>query len=109
MQYRDRASQTRSSVLRHKDPNVLDRCLLFVVGLDGGLESLGVGTDDLADFVTALEQKEGGHSADAELLGDIGDLVDIELEEACVGVLLRKPGAVLAAQPCGYRLWRKLT
>ena len=74
---------------------------LLVVGLDGSLESLGVGADDLADLVAALEQKEGGHSADAELLGNVGNLVDVELEEACVGVLLRKPGAALAAQPWG--------
>ena len=85
-----------------------DRCLL-VVGLDGSLESLGVGTDDLADLVTALEQKEGGHGADTELLGNVGDLVDVELEEACVGVLLRKPRAALAAQPCVCGQWGKFT
>ena len=74
-----------------------DRCLLLVVGLDGGLKCLGVGTNNLADLVAALEQKEGGHSADTEFLGDVGNVIDVELEEAGVGVLLREPKAVLAA------------
>lgn len=64
--------------------------LLLEVGLDGGLESLGVGTNNLGDLVTALEKKEGGHSADTELLGDIGDLVNVELVEACGGVFVGK-------------------
>lgn len=59
--------------------------------LDGGLEGLGVGTDDLADLLAVLEQDEGGHGADAEFLGDLGDLVDIELVEAGVGVRVREP------------------
>lgn len=68
--------------------------------LDGGLEGLGVGTDDLADLLAVLEQDEGGHGADAEFLGDLGDLVDIELVEAGVGVRVREPffwGRVLLA------------
>ena len=63
------------------------------VGLDGSLEGLGVGADDLSDLVTALEQQEGGHGADAELLCDLGDLVDVELEEASVGVCAGHPVA----------------
>lgn len=59
--------------------------------LDGGLEGLGVGTDDLADLLAVLEQDEGGHGADAEFLGDLGDLVDIELVEAGVGVRVGEP------------------
>lgn len=68
--------------------------LLLEVGLDGGLESLGVGTNNLGDLVTALEKKESGHSADTEFLGDVGDLVNVELVEACGGVLFGKPSAV---------------
>lgn len=45
------------------------------------LESRGVGTDDLLDLVAALEDDEGGHGADADLLGDLGLLVDVDLEE----------------------------
>lgn len=54
--------------------------------LDGGLESLGVRANDFLDLLPVLEQQEGGHGADAEVLGDVGDLVDVELVEACVGV-----------------------
>ena len=62
------------------------RNLCVDVGLDGGLESLGVGTDDLGDLVTILEEEEGGHGANAEFLCDVRDLVDVKLEEAGVGV-----------------------
>ena len=92
-----------------KGSNVVEQVRLLVVGLDGSLESLGVGTNDLADLVTALEQNEGGHGADTELLGNVGDIVDVELEEACVGELLGKPRVALAAQRCAYGIWRKLT
>lgn len=73
------------------------RNLCVDVGLDGGLEGLGVGTDNLSDLVTVLEQQEGGHGADAELLSNIGDLVDVELVEAGVGVCAREPGDVVSS------------
>ena len=45
-----------------------------------GVENNGrVGTDDLVDLVAVLEEGEGGHGADAELLGKLGKLVDVEL------------------------------
>ena len=66
--------------------------------LDSGLESLGVGTDDLADLLAVLEQHKGGHGADTELLGDIGDLVDVDLEEADVGVGVGEP---VQGEECG--------
>ena len=61
---------------------------LLVVGLDSGLKSLGVSADHLSNLVAALEEQESGHGADAEFLCDIRDLVDVELVEACVGVLV---------------------
>ena len=51
------------------------------VVLDGLFESLLVGTDDLADLLAVLEEHERGHGADTELLGDVGDLVDVNLVE----------------------------
>jgi hypothetical protein len=69
-------------------------CLLGDVGLDSSLESLGVGTNNLGDLVTTLEKKEGGHSADTELLSDVGNIVDVELVETCSGELLGKPSGV---------------
>jgi hypothetical protein len=68
---------------------ILCRCRAGVGG-DGGLEGLGVRTDDLADLLAVLEQEEGGHGADAEFLRNVGDLVDVDLVEAGVGVLLRE-------------------
>lgn len=65
---------------------------LAEVLLDGSLKGLGVGADDLTDLVAALEEQEGGHGTDAELLGDVGDLVDVELVELGVGVGLGEPG-----------------
>lgn len=59
--------------------------------LDGSLEGLGVGTDDLGDLLAVLEQDKGGHGADAEFLSDIGDLVDVNLVEAGVGVGVGEP------------------
>ena len=59
--------------------------------LDGGLESLGVCADDLANLLAVLEQQESGHGANAELLGDVWDLVDVELVEAGVGVGVGEP------------------
>lgn len=65
--------------------------VLNVVSLDGGLESDGVGADDLADLLAVLEEQEGGHGAHAVLLGDLGDLVDVDLVEAGVGVVVGEP------------------
>lgn len=67
------------------------RKLCVDVGLDGSLESLRVGTDDLSDLLAVLEEKEGGHGADAELLSNVGDLIDIELVEAGVGICAGEP------------------
>lgn len=73
------------------------RNLCVDVGLDGGLEGLGVGTDDLSDLVTVLEEQEGRHGTDAELLSNVGDLVDIELVEAGIGICAGEPRIGLAA------------
>ena len=49
--------------------------------LDELNQSSGVGTDQVAGLLTVLEDEEGRHGTDAELLGQFGDFVDIELEE----------------------------
>lgn len=59
---------------------------------DGGLDGILIGADDLADFLAVLEDDEGGHGADAELLGHVGDLVDVELVEAHGRVLVGELG-----------------
>ena len=63
-------------------------------GLDSGLEGLGVGTDNLGHLVATLEKEESGHGADAEFLGDVGDLVHVELVEARLGVCVGEPGTM---------------
>jgi hypothetical protein len=57
------------------------------VVLDRGLEGDRVGTDDLTHFLAVLEEHEGRHGAHGEFLGDVGDGIDVELEEAGIGVL----------------------
>lgn len=63
-------------------------CALLIVGLDSSLKRLGVSAHNLCNLVAALEQEERGHGADAEFLRNVGNLVDVELEETGVGVLV---------------------
>jgi hypothetical protein len=63
------------------------RCLdLAKVSLDSRLEGLRVRAHDLGDLVAVLEEQECGHGADAELLRDVRDVVNVELVEARCGV-----------------------
>lgn len=39
----------------------------------------GVGAHELVDAVAVLVEDEGGHGADAELLSEFGEVVDVEL------------------------------
>jgi hypothetical protein len=64
------------------------RSLCLVVLLDTSLDGLGVCADNLADLLAVLEEYKCGHGADAEFLRNVGDLVDVELVETCLGVLL---------------------
>jgi hypothetical protein len=69
--------------------------------LDSGLKSDRVGANDLADLLAVLEQQESGHGADGLLLRDLGDLVDVDLVEAGVGVVVGEPvGAVVLVDLC---------
>jgi hypothetical protein len=70
----------------------------LAVILDGSLERRGVGADDLADLLAVLEEEESGHGADGELLGDVRDLVDVELVESRVGVGVGEPLSYLSAR-----------
>ena len=65
-------------------------CCLHVV-LDRSLEGRWVRTDDLTDLLAILEEHERRHGADGEFLCDLGDLVNVELVEACVGVCVGEP------------------
>lgn len=49
--------------------------------VEGREDSSGVGTDDIANLLAVLEDNEGGHGADAKLLGEVGKMVDVELGE----------------------------
>ena len=73
------------------------RCsaLCIDVGLDSSLKGLGVGAHNLSNLVAALEKQEGRHGADAEFLCNFWDFVDVDLEEACRGVLVGEPGNLL--------------
>ena len=54
--------------------------------LDGSLEGRGVGTNDGSNLLAILEEHESGHGADAQLLGNLGELVNVNLVEAGAGV-----------------------
>jgi len=71
-------------------------CLNIV--LDRRLQRSRVRAHDLTDLVAVLEQQESGHGADGELLRHFGDLVDVELVEAGVGVVVGHP---TETQPLG--------
>lgn len=59
---------------------------LAKVRLDSRLERLGVRAHDLGNLLAVPEQEERRHGADAEVLGDVWNVVDVELEEARCGV-----------------------
>lgn len=59
--------------------------------LNSSLKSDRIGTNDLLDLLAVLEEQESGHGADGVLLSDLGDLVDIDLVEAGVGVVVGEP------------------
>ena len=44
-------------------------------------ESGRVGTEEVTDLVTVLEEDEGGHGPDTEVLCEVGEIVDVELGE----------------------------
>lgn len=51
-------------------------------------ERWGVGAHQLAGLLAVLEDEECGHGADAVLLCQLGELVDVDLGVVHVGVLL---------------------
>lgn len=79
--------EAASQLTGHKTTLFTRACRLKVL-LDGGLNSRGVRSDHLADLLATLEEDESGHGADAELLRDVGGLVDVDLDELGAGVLV---------------------
>ena len=67
----------------------------LLLSLDRTLNSrqkrLGIRTHDLLDLLLVLEDQERGHGADAELLRDVRDLVDVELDEVGAGEFFGEP------------------
>ena len=59
--------------------------------LDSSLERRWVGTNDLTDLLSVLENDEGWHGADADLLGNIWDVIDVHLDEVGRWVFLGEP------------------
>lgn len=66
----------------HPQPNRLSR-----VFLDRTLNIRRRSTQNLIDLLSVLEVDESRHGADAQLLRDVGDLVDVDLVERNVRVL----------------------
>ena len=49
---------------------------------------------DFGDFLAIFEEDKGWHGADAEFLGYIGDFVDIDFEEADIGIFFGETGKI---------------
>jgi hypothetical protein len=79
--------------------------------LDGSLEGRRVGTNNGSDLLSVLEEHESGHGADAQLLGDLGKLVDVNLVEASAGVCGGHPveGRAISRRTISGWNWRRLT
>lgn len=47
----------------------------------------GIGTNNLLNLLSVLENQESGHSADAVLLSELREFVDVDFEVVCIGIL----------------------
>lgn len=70
----------------HREKRTLFSRLQALV--EEGDESVGVSTDELVKLLAVLEQHEGGHGTDAELLAQLGKVIDVDLGEEDILVLL---------------------
>ncbi len=59
--------------------------------LNGRQQRLGVRADNLLDLLPILEDQECRHGTDAQLLRNIGNLIDVELDEVSAGELIGEP------------------
>ena len=59
--------------------------------LNSGQQRLWIRTHNLLHLLLVLEDQEGWHGADTELLRDIGNFIDIELDEVGGGEFFREP------------------
>lgn len=64
---------------------------LLIILLNGSFEGLWVGSNDLGDLLSVLEQQKGRHGADTELLCYVWHVIDIELVESGVGEFVGEP------------------
>lgn len=60
---------------------------LFDIEFDFLLQFDGIGTNDLLDFLSVLENQESGHGANSVFLSEFREFVDVDFEVVCVGVL----------------------
>ena len=72
------------------------KCVRLSIDLNSALNSsqqrLWVRSYNFLDLLLVLEDQEGGHGTDAEFLGDVGDLVNVELDEVGRGIEVGEPG-----------------
>jgi hypothetical protein len=86
---------SQSNVYQDTSPFLNANLFLLNRFLNSRQKRLRVCTHNLLNLLLVLEDQEGRHSADAELLGNIGDLVDVELDEVGAGELLGEPNFLL--------------
>jgi hypothetical protein len=68
--------------------------LFFSCGglLDRGSQLIRVRAHDLGELLAVLEQLECGHGANAEFLGHVRDVVDVDFDEVGAGELFGESG-----------------
>ena len=71
---------------RQSHDHLANRIGHLIVLLDRRLQRLGVRPNNLTNLLPILEQHERRHGPDAQLLGHVGHLVDVDLVEPGVGV-----------------------
>lgn len=67
--------------------------------LEEALELGRVGADKVVDLLAVLEEEEGRDGAHAQLLGNLGNVVDVKLEEVDLVLELVRVG-VPATEDC---------
>lgn len=59
---------------------------------NGSFDRWRVRANDSVDLLSILEDQDGGHGSDAELLGNVRDFIDVDFVEAGVFVFFGETG-----------------
>jgi hypothetical protein len=82
-----------NSRIHPTSPHKCNHLFLFHTNriLNSRQQRLRIRTHNLLNLLLVLEDQEGRHGADTELLRDIGDFIDVELDEVGTGEFFGEP------------------